>query len=115
MLILVNVEHEIFYERRYYVFWKGVITPFEKALLRLFNRHYYAYLKGVLRLFMHKRRNNAFSLRVITPFSRYYAFKKGVITPFHFFSLRNLKLIGFRRMKTTRTPNFKPHPSQDYS
>ena len=56
---------EIFYERRYYAFWKGVITPFWKACLRLSERRYYAFL-------MHKRRNNAFPLRVITPFSRYF-------------------------------------------
>ena len=34
--------------------------PFGKALLRIF--------------FMDKRRSNAFPLRVINPFSRYYAF-----------------------------------------
>ena len=46
---------------------------------------------------MHERRNNAFPLRVITPFSRYYTFQKGIIlTPFIiFFTLRNLILIDF--------------------
>ena len=31
---------EIFYERHYYAFWKGVITPFEKR--------YYAFWKSVI-------------------------------------------------------------------
>ena len=38
-----------------------------------------------------------FSL-VITPFLRYYAFYRGGITPFNFFSLQNLMLIGFRML-----------------
>ena len=75
---------EIFYERHYYAFWKGVVTPFR-----------------------HKRRNYyAFSLRVITPFSPYYAFQKGVITPFNFFSLRNLIPIGFRMITTLNNQLF---------
>ena len=44
---------DIFYERRYYAYWKGIITPFEKALLRLSTSRYYAFL-------MDKRRNNVF-------------------------------------------------------
>ena len=51
------------------------MTPFRKALLRLS---------------MHKRRYNAFSLRVITPFR--------IVTPFTkalYFSLPILVLIGF--------------------
>lgn len=42
-----------------------------------------------------KRRNNTFLLRVMAPFLRTYAFWKGVMTPFNFFSLHNLILIGF--------------------
>ena len=58
----------IFYEWRYYAFWKCVITPFKKALLRLSTSRYNTFF-ALLRLL------------------------KGVITPFNFFSLRNLILI----------------------
>ena len=63
--------------------WKGVITSFGKNLNNL--------LKS-------KRRNNAYSFRIIMPFSRYYAFEIGVKTPFNF-SLCNLILMGFRKFK----------------
>ena len=58
-MILVNVEHD--------AFRKGVITPFGKALLRPLERRYIAIL-------ISKWLNNAFSLRIIMPFSRLYAF-----------------------------------------
>ena len=50
---------------------------------------------------MRKRRNNAnfthSSIKgVMATFLHYYAFYKGVITPFIFFPLRILVLIGFR-------------------
>ena len=38
----------IIYEWRYYAFWKGVITPFKKALLRLSKMRYYAFPYGVI-------------------------------------------------------------------
>ena len=77
MLVLVNVDHDIFYEMRYFAFWKGVImpfTPFGKALLRLLERRYCAFLKVILTPFgkallrLLERRYNAFLLRVMTPF-----------------------------------------------
>ena len=57
-------------KRRYYAFLFRVITPFKKGLLRLSKRRYKffslcivkPFLKALLRHFMHKRRNNAFSL-----------------------------------------------------
>ena len=54
--------------------WKGVITPFKKALLRLSTRHYDAFLKGII---------TPFQKALLRLFKRrYYAFLKGVITPF---------------------------------
>ena len=82
--------------REWKCFMEGVITPFEKALLCISERRYYAgfFRKALWRLLercynsflIFKRRNDAFFLlRIIMPFSRYYDFKKGVITPFNFF------------------------------